>query len=185
MKPSHFLTGVKNLTGHIGPRDVGRPCPATDRLTVAPCRFYEYGKSLSPSSSSSSSSSAGAGAGLVRLESRLPSDVAMVPDQDPCRQQRSHDSAPQDYSTVLNMSNKPGTVLGHPLYGAYGTEQPLGQWTGPPGPTQYPPPPPPPPPPHHHHPLTAEYGGQSVHHGYHHGNVADWSQYPLFSYSCW
>lgn len=150
----------------------------TDQLTLAPCRFYEYGKSLSPSSSTSSSSGGG-GAASARLESRLPSDVATVPDQDPCRQQRSHDSVPQDYGSVLN---KP--VLGHPLYGAYSGEQPLSQWAGPPGPSQYPPPPPPPPP-HHHHPLTADYGGQAVHHGYHHGNVADWSQYPLFSYSCW
>ncbi|XP_075881750.1 T-box transcription factor 16 [Nelusetta ayraudi] len=151
-----------------------------------PYRFYEYGKSLSPSSSCSSSSGAGgSGAVSARLESRLPSDVATVPDHDPCRQQRSHDSAPQDYGAVLNMSSKPGPVLGHHLYGAYGGEQPLGQWAGPPGPAQYPPPPPPPPPPHHHHPLTADYSGQAVHHGYHHGNVADWSQYPLFSYSCW
>uniref|UniRef100_A0A3B4Z4M1 T-box-containing protein TBX6L-like n=1 Tax=Stegastes partitus TaxID=144197 RepID=A0A3B4Z4M1_9TELE len=38
------------------------------------------------------------------------------------------------------------------------------------------------------HPLsTAEHGAQQ--HGYHHGSssssTADWSQYPLFSYSCW
>ncbi|KAF7653807.1 hypothetical protein LDENG_00078300 [Lucifuga dentata] len=41
----------------------------------------------------------------------------------------------------------------------------------------------------HHapHPLTTgEYGTQQrgYHHQYH-GNTADWSQYPLFSYSCW
>ncbi|CAI5650989.1 unnamed protein product [Oreochromis niloticus] len=54
------------------------------------------------------------------------------------------------------------------------TEQPLGQWGGP-GPSQYPPP---------HH-LTTDYTTQAVHHSYHHGNVAEWSQYPLFSYSCW
>ncbi|CAG02526.1 unnamed protein product, partial [Tetraodon nigroviridis] len=68
---------------------------------------------------------------------------------------------------------KPG-VIGHHIYGPYGPEQALGQWSGP-GPAQYPPP---------HH-LPADYGSQAVHHSYHHGNVAEWSQYPLFSYSCW
>ncbi|KAJ3604728.1 hypothetical protein NHX12_029467 [Muraenolepis orangiensis] len=81
----------------------------------------------------------------------------------------------------------PGVLGHHALYNPYGAaaaaaaEQGLGQWSGP-GPAQYPPPPPPPPP---HH-LPGEYGAQvPVHHGYHHGNVAEWSQYPLFSYSCW
>ncbi|KAM9841696.1 T-box-containing protein TBX6L-like [Aulostomus maculatus] len=40
------------------------------------------------------------------------------------------------------------------------------------------------------HPLatTAEHGAQQHgyhHHYHHHSNAADWSQYPLFSYSCW
>ncbi|XP_037608612.1 T-box-containing protein TBX6L-like [Sebastes umbrosus] len=45
---------------------------------------------------------------------------------------------------------------------------------------------PPPPPPH---PLaTAEHNPQQhgyYHHPHHHSHAADWSQYPLFSYSCW
>ncbi|KAM9338273.1 T-box-containing protein TBX6L-like [Symphorus nematophorus] len=41
------------------------------------------------------------------------------------------------------------------------------------------------------HPLaTAEHNNQQLQHGYyhhphHHSHAADWSQYPLFSYSCW
>ncbi|KAG8010805.1 T-box-containing protein TBX6L, partial [Nibea albiflora] len=39
------------------------------------------------------------------------------------------------------------------------------------------------------HPLaTAEHNAQQhgyYHHPHHHSHVADWSQYPLFSYSCW
>lgn len=138
------------------------------------CRFYDYGKSPSPSSSITSSNG-----GSGRFDSRVP-DVATVPEHDPSKQ-RSHDISsqhlpgPQDYNNVLNMApaSKPG-VIGHPIYGPYGAEQPLGQWSGP-GPAQYPPP---------HH-LTADYTTQAMHHGYHHGNVAEWSQYPLFPYSCW
>ncbi|XP_040052036.1 T-box transcription factor 16 [Gasterosteus aculeatus] len=154
------------------------PAPAS----YQPYRFHEYGKSPSPSSSVSSS-----GTGRGSFESRVP-DVATVPDHDPSKP-RAHEvgpspggpqphPAPQDYSGVLNMSvaqaGKPG-VISHHIYGPYAAEQPLGQWSGP-GPAQYPPPP--------HH-LTADYATQAVHHGYHHGNVAEWSQYPLFSYSCW
>nr|XP_019937443.1 PREDICTED: T-box-containing protein TBX6L-like isoform X2 [Paralichthys olivaceus] len=32
---------------------------------------------------------------------------------------------------------------------------------------------------------TAEHGAQQQPTYHHHGNAADWSQYPLFSYSCW
>lgn len=143
----------------------------TQNSFFSPSRFHGYGKSPSPSSSIASSNS-----GSGRFESRVP-DVATVPDHDSSRS-RAHDVAPQhlpgpqDYPGVLNMTGKPG-VIGHHLYGPYGTEQPLGQWSGP-GPAQYPPP---------HH-LTADYTAQAVHHGYH-GNMAEWSQYPLFSYSCW
>jgi len=89
----------------------------------------------------------------------------------------------------------------HPLYATHYPDQGLGQWSsvgaaaaaaGAAAPGQYhpstAPPPPPPPPPHH---LSADYSTQAaaaaaaVHHGYAHGNMADWSQYPLFSYSCW
>ncbi|KAM8872161.1 T-box-containing protein TBX6L-like [Synchiropus picturatus] len=40
-----------------------------------------------------------------------------------------------------------------------------------------------------HHPLTAvdpqQHGYPHHHHHHHHGSTADWSQHPLFSYSCW
>ncbi|KAL7884189.1 hypothetical protein AOLI_G00069590, partial [Acnodon oligacanthus] len=158
--------------------------------------FHEYGKSPSPSSSSLGSSSSSAG--RSSFESRVP-DVATVPDHDskPSAHEPGlphcppHTSATsQDYAGVLNMAvaqAKP-TMLGHPLYAPYGSEQALGQWASGTGSAQYPPPPPPPPPhhhPHHHHHLATDYSAQAVHHGYHHGNVGDWSQYPLFSYSCW
>ncbi|KAG7489364.1 T-box-containing protein TBX6L-like [Solea senegalensis] len=154
------------------------PAPASYPLY----RFHEYGKSPSPSSSVSSSNG---GSERGSFESRVP-DVATVPDHDsskphdvagpsPCGPQ--HLPGPQDYPGVLNMTvaqaGKPG-VIGHHIYSPYNAEQPLGQWSNP-GPAQYPPP---------HH-LTADYTAQAVHHGYHHGNVAEWSQYPLFSYSCW
>ncbi|KAM8760753.1 T-box transcription factor 16 isoform 1-T1 [Acanthopagrus schlegelii] len=149
-----------------------------------PYRAHEYGKSPSPSSSIGSTNS---GSGRSSFESRVP-DVATVPDHDSSKQRPhevgpsscgpQHLPGPQDYTGVLNMTmapaGKPG-VIGHHIYSPYSAEQPLGQWSGP-GPAQYPPPP--------HH-LTADYTAQAVHHGYHHGNVAEWSQYPLFSYSCW
>lgn len=106
--------------------------------------------------------------------------MATVPDHDAPKLPPHLHPGPQDHNGVLNMTVAPPTkpgVISHHIYGPYGPEQPLGQWSGP-GPAQYPPPPPP------HH-LTADYATQAVHHGYHHGNVAEWSQYPLFSYSCW
>uniref|UniRef100_A0A3B3DQM8 T-box transcription factor 16 n=1 Tax=Oryzias melastigma TaxID=30732 RepID=A0A3B3DQM8_ORYME len=151
-----------------------------EQLVPAPAS-YQYGKSPSPSSSSGSRS------GRNSFGPRAP-DVATVPDHQSSKS-RAHEAGPshcapqhhlpgaQDYTGVLNMTmaqaGKPG-VIGHHIYSPYGAEQPLGQWGGP-GPAQYPPPP---------H-LTADYSSQAVHHGYHHGNVAEWSQYPLFSYSCW
>ena len=156
----------------------------TELFTFSLFRAHEYGKSPSPSSSIGSTNS---GSGRSSFESRVP-DVATVPDHDSSKQRPhevgpsscgpQHLPGPQDYTGVLNMTmapaGKPG-VIGHHIYSPYSAEQPLGQWSGP-GPAQYPPPP--------HH-LTADYTAQAVHHGYHHGNVAEWSQYPLFSYSCW
>ncbi|XP_036383944.1 T-box transcription factor 16 [Megalops cyprinoides] len=155
------------------------PTPAS----YQPYRCHDYGKSPSPSSSVGSS---GGSTGRPSYESRVP-DVATVPDHDapkPLSLEPGPSSCapqpvpgPQDYPGVLNMAmpptSKPG-VLGHHLYTPYGAEQALGQWSGP-APGQYPPP---------HH-LPADYSAQAVHHSYHHGNMADWSQYPLFSYSCW
>ncbi|XP_015827919.3 T-box transcription factor 16 [Nothobranchius furzeri] len=155
------------------------PTPASYQLY----RAHENGKSPSPPSSIASNNS---GSGRSCFESRVP-DIATVPEHDPSKP-RTHEAGPshcgpqhlpgpQDYSGVLNMTmaqaGKPG-ILSHHIYSPYSAEQPLGQWSGP-GPAQYPPP----------HPLTADYTTQAVHHGYHHGNVAEWSQYPLFSYSCW
>ncbi|NP_571133.1 T-box transcription factor 16 [Danio rerio] len=158
--------------------------------TYQPYRFHEYGKSPSPSSSSSVGGSSACGsAGRPSFESRV-LDVATVPDTDSSSKPSSapefslppHPSAGhQEYAGVLNMAitqAKPGMLGTHPLYSHYSTEQSLGQWSGAAA-SQYPPPPPP-----HHH-LPTEYSSQAVHHGYHHGNVGDWSQYPLFSYSCW
>ncbi|XP_062855380.1 T-box transcription factor 16 [Trichomycterus rosablanca] len=152
--------------------------------TYQPYRFSDYSKS--PSSSSSSMVIVGRN----NYESRVP-DVATVPEQE------NKTSVPdmavpqcppaatagvQDYPGVLNVAvaqaAKPG-MLGHPaLYAPYTADQPLGQWSGTSS-AQYPPHP------HHHHHLAADYSTQAVHHGYHHANVPDWSQYPLFSYSCW
>ncbi|XP_029534866.1 T-box transcription factor 16 [Oncorhynchus nerka] len=154
------------------------PAPAS----YQPYRFHEYGKSPSPSSSVGSSNG---GSGRASFESRV-SDVATVPEHEaskpstheigpsPCGTQPSAGHH-QDYTGVLNMAQagKPG-VLSHHIYTPYSTEQTLGQWSGP-SPVQYPPP---------HH-LPSDYSTPAVHHGYHHGNVAEWSQYPLFSYSCW
>ncbi|KAM9810703.1 LOW QUALITY PROTEIN: T-box transcription factor 16 [Neosynchiropus ocellatus] len=150
------------------------PAPAS----YQPYRFNEYGKSPSPSSSVGSTNS---GSGRSNFESRV-HDVATVPDHDALKL-RSQEVAPlacgpqhpQDYAGVLAMSQagKPG-VIGHHIYSPYSSEQPLGQWSGA-GSAQYPTP----------HPLTADYSTPAVHHGYHHGNMAEWSQYPLFSYSCW
>ncbi|XP_056890312.1 T-box transcription factor 16 isoform X3 [Takifugu flavidus] len=135
-----------------------------------PYRYHEYGKSPSPTSSTSSTTGSG------RFESRVP-DVATVPDHDSLKLSQHLHPGPQDHNGVLNMTMAPPTkpgVISHHIYGPYGPEQPLGQWSGP-GAAQYPPP---------HH-LTSDYATQAVHHSYHHGNVAEWSQYPLFSYSCW
>ncbi|XP_030625711.1 T-box-containing protein TBX6L-like [Chanos chanos] len=117
------------------------------------------------------------------FESRA-TDVATVPDQEITRPLPAvgmgSQCRPLDFSMSQNMSvsskNKPGQRT-HSLYGHYNTEQPLSQWSGVisgqySGPTY----------PHSHH-VTAEPGMHPP--GYHHGNVADWSQYPLFSYSCW
>ncbi|XP_051524665.1 T-box-containing protein TBX6L-like [Myxocyprinus asiaticus] len=159
--------------------------------TYQPYRFHEYGKSPSPSSSSVGSSGGCGSSGRSSFESRVP-DVATVPDPDssskPSATEFSHPACPphpsaghQDYTGVLNMAiaqAKPGMLGHHPLYTPYCTEQSLGQWNGAAS-SQYPPHPPP-----HHH-LPTEYSTQAVHHSYHHGNVGDWSQYPLFSYSCW
>ncbi|XP_047237202.1 T-box transcription factor 16 isoform X1 [Girardinichthys multiradiatus] len=151
---------------------------STEQLVPAPAsyqlyRAHEYGKSPSPSSSIGSSIS---GSGRRSFESRVP-EIASVPDHDlskpgPSNCGPQHLAGPQDYRAMAQ-AGKSG-VISHHIYNPYSTEQPLGQWSGP-GSAQYAPP----------HPLTADYTTQAVHHSYHHGNVGEWSQYPLFSYSCW
>lgn len=145
-------------------------------------RFPDYNKSPSPTSTSMNSS-----AGRTNFESRVP-DIATVPEQD----SKATDLAVpqclppatagvQDYAGVLNVAvaqAKPGMLGHHAIYAPYSADQPLSQWSGASS-AQYPSHP------HHHHHLAADYGTQAVHHGYHHANMADWSQYPLFSYSCW
>uniref|UniRef100_H3AYB4 T-box transcription factor 16 n=1 Tax=Latimeria chalumnae TaxID=7897 RepID=H3AYB4_LATCH len=110
------------------------------------------------------------------------SDVATVPDQDVKPSQENigplptGPQTPSDYAGVLNVAvgatGKPG-VISH-MYNPYGTDQGLSQWGashGQYGPVGY------------SH-LSVDYSTQGVS-GYHHSNTADWSQYPLFSYSCW
>ncbi|XP_023682801.1 T-box transcription factor 16 [Paramormyrops kingsleyae] len=144
-----------------------------------PYRVHGYGRS------SSSSSSVGSITGRPGYESRVP-DVDEAPKAHPSLDMGSAlstsqlpTSSPQDYTGALNVAVTPTgkpAMLGHTLYTPYGAEQALGQWGGP-TPGQYPAP-------TAHH-LPAEYSAPAMHHGYHHGNIADWSQYPLFSYSCW
>ncbi|XP_057688372.1 T-box transcription factor 16 [Corythoichthys intestinalis] len=176
----------RNTRNGSSPAAESRDIYSTEQMVPAlasyqPYRFHEYGKSPSPSSSVGSNAS---GSARGSFESRVPDVV--VPEHDSSKP-RVHEAAPscapqplpssQDYPGVLNMSvaqaSKPG-VLGHHVYSPYGTEQTLGQWSGS-GPAQYPTP---------HH-LTADYATQAVHHSYPHSNVTEWSQYPLFSYSCW
>lgn len=145
-------------------------------------RFPDYNKSPSPTSSSMSSS-----AGRSSFESRVP-DITAVPEQESKATDLVVPQCPppatagvQDYAGLLNVAvapAKPGMLGHHALYAPYSTDQSLSQWSGTSS-AQYPSHP------HHHHHLAADYGTQSVHHGYHHANMADWSQCPLFSYSCW
>uniref|UniRef100_A0A8C4ZCX5 T-box transcription factor 16 n=1 Tax=Gadus morhua TaxID=8049 RepID=A0A8C4ZCX5_GADMO len=152
------------------------PAPAS----YLPYRFHGYGKSPSPTASVASSHSSASARGGA-FESRVP-DVATVPDHDAAKPRPNpHHPLHPHHHHETGAPPPPGVLGHHAIYSPYGaaSEQSLGQWGGP-GHAQYPPPPPPPP----HH-LPAEYSSQAMHHGYHHGNVAEWSQYPLFSYSCW
>ncbi|XP_017568898.1 T-box-containing protein TBX6L-like [Pygocentrus nattereri] len=117
------------------------------------------------------------------FESRS-TDMATVPEQEISRplstmNMGSTQCRALDFSMTHNIpacSKSRSSISNHPLYGHYSTEQPLGHWSGA-LPGQYSSPAYP----HPHH-LMSEH---SLHpSGYHHGNVAEWSQYSLFPYSC-
>ncbi|XP_062868009.1 T-box-containing protein TBX6L-like [Trichomycterus rosablanca] len=138
-------------------------------------------------------------------------DMTTVPDQELSRPlpSMSTGSSPceaLDFSTNANIQNansKPRPGLNtHPLYGHghSSTEQPSGHWGGA-LPGQYPSQAypavhlhPHPHPKLHMHPHPNPHPHPQTHHlmsehslhppGYHHANIAEWSQYSLFSYSC-
>lgn len=124
-----------------------------------------------------------------RFESRS-TDMATVPEQELSRTLPSMSLGPSqrkalDFSMTTNIRGCSKVRPGIPLYGHYNMEQPLGHWSGAlagqysSSATPYPQPHPYP---HPHH-LMSEH---SIHpSGYHQSNVAEWSQYSLFPYSCW
>uniref|UniRef100_UPI003AAFDF91 T-box protein VegT-like n=1 Tax=Centroberyx gerrardi TaxID=166262 RepID=UPI003AAFDF91 len=172
-------------------------------MAYQPYRSVEYDRLPSPSNGTED------GDGRRSYESPV-LDVATVPHghdqanrfglardtghhQQHCSVIQNQMSAPcQEYRLTpvsVPMSSKAGPgILGYSIYGhGCQPEQNAGQWAEVEAGGQYivhtlahPTP----------HPLaTAEHGTQQLGYqqrGYHHhGNTADWSQYPLFSYSCW
>uniref|UniRef100_A0AAY3ZW08 T-box domain-containing protein n=1 Tax=Denticeps clupeoides TaxID=299321 RepID=A0AAY3ZW08_9TELE len=112
-------------------------------------------------------------------------DVATVPDEEVTRPPMTTGMGPSqcpplDYSPSTSLptaSKSKPSLRPHPVYGHYSTEHTLAQWPG--GvPAQYSGP-------AYPHPQHLAPEHSVPHYGYHHGNVAEWSQYPLFSYSCW
>lgn len=115
------------------------------------------------------------------FESRS-TDMATVPEQElsrtlPSMSLGSSQSKALDFSMTSNTGGCPKPRPGMPLYSHYNMEQPLGHWCGALAgqySSSYSQP-------HPHH-LMSEH---SIHpSGYHHSNT-EWSQYSLFSYSCW
>lgn len=113
-------------------------------------------------------------------------DVATVPDREVSRhhisataggapQGRSLDCTVPTSHMPLASKNKPGLAT-PPMYGHY-AEQSGGQWNGAMS-SQYPSSSY-----NHPHRIMVEHG--VPHPSHHHGNVTEWTQYPLFSYSCW
>ncbi|XP_060791957.1 T-box protein VegT-B-like isoform X1 [Neoarius graeffei] len=123
-----------------------------------------------------------------RFETRS-TDMATVPEQELSRTLPSMSLGPSqrkalDFSMTTNIRGCSKVRPGISLYGHYNMEQPLGHWSGAlagqysSSATPYPQPHPYP---HPHH-LMSEH---SIHpSGYHQSNVAEWSQYSLFPYSC-
>uniref|UniRef100_A0A8C3TF03 T-box domain-containing protein n=1 Tax=Chelydra serpentina TaxID=8475 RepID=A0A8C3TF03_CHESE len=113
-------------------------------------------------------------------------DIATVPEQDSKQLSEGFTNLPtlpppppppQDYTGVVNMAvdstGKPGAR--GPMYNPYSTEQGLGQWMVP-SHSQYRA--------MSYSPFSTDYNTQGAS-GHAHGNMADWSQYPLFPYACW
>ncbi|KAI5096504.1 T-box-containing protein TBX6L, partial [Silurus meridionalis] len=116
------------------------------------------------------------------FESRS-TDMATVPEQElsrtlPSMSQGSSQNKAQDFSLTTNIGGHSKARPGMPLYSHYNMEQPLGHWSG---------------------ALAGQYSSStysqplpqhlmsehSIHpSGYHHSNMAEWSQYSLFSYTC-
>ncbi|XP_063067183.1 T-box-containing protein TBX6L-like [Engraulis encrasicolus] len=139
------------------------------QATYTSFRSHDYRQLPSPSDS---------GLGRHHYDSSV--DVATVPDREL-----------SSSSTLAPSSSKGKPGLVPPAVYSHYPEQPCGQWSGGGIPTtQYPPttatassstaptyn--------HHPHRLVMEHG-VPPHPGRHHGNMTEWSQYPLFSYSCW
>ncbi|KAL2099768.1 hypothetical protein ACEWY4_004162 [Coilia grayii] len=152
------------------------------QTTYHPFRSQDFRQLPSPSSTDS---------GVCRHHYHESSvDVATVPDREFTRhhisvsmgapQGRPLDGVVPCQVPLSSSKNKPGLVP-PPVYGHY-PEQPCGQWNG--GiPTQYPTVTSTASTYNHPHRLVVEHG--VPHPARHHGNVTEWSQYPLFSYSCW
>ncbi|XP_047661698.1 T-box-containing protein TBX6L-like isoform X2 [Tachysurus fulvidraco] len=108
-------------------------------------------------------------------------DMATVPDQELSSPQSSMSLCSSqrkalDFSMTTSIGGCSKSRSGLPLYTQYNMEQPLGHIAGQYSSSTYPQPHP-----HPHH-LMSE---RSIHpSGYHHNNMAEWSQYSLFSYSC-
>ncbi|TSL04250.1 T-box-containing protein TBX6L [Bagarius yarrelli] len=133
-------------------------------------RTQEFGRMPSPSCTDSQTD-------YQAFESKS-NDMATVPEQMLSRPQPtiSLDSSQRkalDFSMSTNIGGCLKDRPGMPLYSQYTMEQPLGLWSGALAgqyttsvyPQSHPPP--------HPHPS-----------GYHHSNMAEWSQYSLFPYSC-
>lgn len=110
-------------------------------------------------------------------------DMATVPEQDiarplPSMNLGSSQSKALDVPMTTNTGGCSKPRPGMRLYSHYNMEQPSGHWFGPLA-GQYSSSTYSQPQPHH---LMSEH---SIHpSGYHHSNMAEWSQYSLFSYTC-
>ncbi|XP_022522257.1 T-box-containing protein TBX6L [Astyanax mexicanus] len=147
------------------------------QASYQPHRIHEFERMPSPSSCVDGQ------VDRQSFESRS-ADMATVPEQEisrplPTMSLGSPQCRSLDFTMTQNIAGcskgRPG-LGAHPLYGHYNTEQPLTHWSGA-LPGQYSSPAY-----HHPHHLMSDH---SLHpSGYHHSNMAEWSQYSLFPYSC-